>query len=298
MMFSDQRRLPSLCQAIGIILLTVAAGSATGAQAQARSPSDRHIQRPPYYTGSRVAPTARTAHLPVTYQRGSTHQPIFDPSGGDGTPVAALLAEMNAFLDSLGATVRLKGATPIGNPPDVHFGCELDPGGDCIPREETARNTMMRLAVDRPNRAWVSAVGAAMAEGGAERAIVITLEVGQYWTRQQGLRGDKMVDLGTGHSIRLPWLTSLETPVSVLQLTGALIDGQGRVLRIGAEGMIARRTPLLVSSLRAQALLRDEDVLEAATARRDDLAGEPLAWQVALKQLVSQLTGRSDVAAR
>lgn len=298
-MSARQRRLSRLWKMLAVVLLLVAAGSVTTAHAQARSPSERQLQRPPYYTGARMAPTAgQTAHLPVTYQRGSTHQPIFDPSGSDGTPVAALLAEMNAFLDSLGASVRLDVAVPTGNPPDVHFGCELDPSGDCMPRDLAARGTRMRLAVDRPNRAWVSAVGKAMAEGSVDRAIVVTLEVGQYWTRQQGLRGDKIVDLGTDHSIRLPWLTSLETPVTVLQLTGALVDTQGRVLRIGAEGLIARRTPLLVSSLRAQALLRDEDVSEILTARRDDFAGEPLVWQVALKQLVVQLTGRAGVAAR
>ncbi|HZA51832.1 MAG TPA: hypothetical protein VE549_13900 [Myxococcaceae bacterium] len=37
----------------------------------------------------------------------------------------------------------------------------------------------------------------------------------------------------------LPWLTSLETPVSVLQLTGALIDRSGQAVRIGAEGSAA-----------------------------------------------------------
>lgn len=302
-MFAAQRRIPSFRQTVSVVMLLLAGATITGAHAQARSPSDRYLHRPPYYTGGRIAATvAPIAHLPVTYQRGSTHGPIFDPSGDDGSPVAALLAEMNGYLDSLGLTVRVQAAPPSGRPPDVHFGCELDPAGDCIPREEGALGRGggrgMRLAVDRPDREWINAVNRAMAESGAERAIVITLEVGQYWTRQQGLRGDKIVDLGTDHSIRLPWLTSLETPVTVLQLTGALVDGQGRVLRMGAEGLVARRTPLLASSVGAQALLRDEDVAEARAARRGDLAGEPPVWQVALKQLVVQLTGRSEVAAR
>jgi hypothetical protein len=81
--------------------------------------------------------------------------------------------------------------------------------------------------------------------------------------------------------------------VTVLQLTGALVDQEGRVLRIGAEGLTVRRTPLLASSLCAQALLRDEDVQALRSSVRQDLPGEPLTWRVALQHLVEQLTGRA-----
>lgn len=40
--------------------------------------------------------------------------------------------------------------------------------------------------------------------------------------------------------------------MNVLQLTGALIDRDGKAVRIGAEGMLARRTRLLVSSIGGQ----------------------------------------------
>jgi len=127
---------------------------------------------------------------------------------------------------------------------------------------------------------------------GADRVLVVSLEIGQMLLRQQGLRGNKELELGTGHTVRLPWLTSLETPVAVLQLTGALVDADGKAIRIGAEAFQAKRTPFLASSAGAQALLVDEDVAEARTRRRDDLPDHPLAWQVALRFLVSQLTGR------
>jgi hypothetical protein len=70
------------------------------------------------------------------------------------------------------------------------------------------------------------------------------------------------------------------------------MDLDGRAVRIGAEGFLAMRTPFLVSVMRAQAVLRDEDVADVRSRRRDDLPGQPLAWQVALRQLVRQLTGR------
>jgi hypothetical protein len=280
-----------------LLLLIVPLLAATGLHAQARSPGDREMRRPPYYTGVRLGTSlARIAHLPITYQRGSMHAPIFDPGGETGSPIAVLLEEMNAWLDSLGVSARLSRAEELaGTRPDVHFGCVIDGSGDCVPREpsDLGRRGGLRLAVDRPNRAWIGAAASAMAADSADQLLLVTLEVGQYFTRQQGLRGDKIVDLGTGHSVRLPWLTSLETPVTVLQLTGALVDQEGRVLRIGAEGLTVRRTPLLASSLCAQALLRDEDVQALRSSVRQDLPGEPLTWRVALQHLVEQLTGRA-----
>ena len=53
--------------------------------------------------------------------------------------------------------------------------------------------------------------------------------------------------LGTGFTKSLPWLTSLETPVAVLQLTGALVGRDGKAIRIGSEGFYAKRTRLAIS---------------------------------------------------
>jgi hypothetical protein len=120
---------------------------------------------------------------------------------------------------------------------------------------------------------------------------VLTLEVGQYWVTKTGWTNRKSIELGAGYSVPLPWLTSLDTPVNVVQLTGALMDDQGLAIRIGAEGLLARRTPLLVSGLGAQALITDDDVQQLRTLRRDDLDGRPLVWKVGLRQLVSDLIG-------
>ena len=84
----------------------------------------------------------------------------------------------------------------------------------------------------------------------------------------------------------------------MLQLTGTLIDRDGRAIRIGAEGLFARRTGVLVTSLGGQELLTDEDVERVRTVRRDELLGRPLVWQAALRNLVAELTGRPEVAAR
>ena len=108
----------------------------------------------------------------------------------------------------------------------------------------------------------------------ADEVLVITLELGQYWPRQKGLSLSKEVRLGTGYSASVPWLTSLEKPVAVVQLTGALVGRDGRAIRIGAEGLMAKRSNIVLSSIGGQMLISDEDIEKLRTLRRDDLPGQ------------------------
>lgn len=266
---------------------------------------DAFPEHPPYYAGvSREAVRAdasRIGHLPIVFQRGASQSAIFDPAAGSGTPTAALLDETRAYLDTLvgGASTRLSAPAGATVPPDVRFGCLTEtgmPDDDCAVDDNSALGRgrqQMKLAVRRPSTEWIAQMRESMTTAGVSRALVITLEVGHLLPRQSGVLGQKGVELGLGHTVNLPWLTSLETPVAVLQLTGALVDREGKAIRIGAEGLLAKRTPFLVSAAGAQALLRDEDVEQARSARRPDLPGQPLAWKVALGHLVSQLTGRA-----
>ena len=253
---------------------------------------DRLIQRPPFYSGDVPVDETPLLHLPIGYQPGASQAPIFDPAVGPGTPIARLLADMNRHLDSIGVSSRIADL-PQGTPPDVQFGCLTDPSGDC--HEEQAGDVgrrQLRLAVGRPSNEWTAHVARALDRQQAGRVLVITLEIGQYFTRQRNLGGSKEVELGTDYAVSVPWLTSLETPVSVIQLTGALVGADGKAVRIGAEGLFARRTSLLASGEGLQALIRDEDVAQLASRRREDLPGRPLVWQAGLHTLVSQLLGR------
>lgn len=297
-----RRSTAALRLATTALLPFLAAACATTGATFGSGVGDRILNDPPYYAGAAAGgsagDSARVGHLPVGYQRGGSQAPIFDPAGGAGTPVGALLAEMNAYLDSLGVTTRIAAARALaGTPPDVQFGCETDAAGDCERSDSSGalgrgQTTNMRLAVGRPSPEWIAAAAKAMTDAGVGRAVVVTLEVGQYWTTQSGMRGDKSVKLGTGHTASLPWLTSVETPVTVLQLAGALVGPDGRAVRIGAEGLLAKRTRLSISAIGGQELLSDEDVQRLRTERRDDLPGRPLAWQAALRELVRGLVGR------
>lgn len=252
---------------------------------------DRMFERPPYYAGRGVpADSSRTAHLPVSYQRDESTDAVFS-SDAFSREMAALLGEMNVYLDSLGVTVLLRPAEPApGTPPDVRFGCETDAAGDCIMDEaHDPGRPQLWLSVARPSERWVVWLGELLEGAGATTALVLAVEPAQYWPRQRNLRGDKEVELGTNHTVPLPWLTSLETPVSVVQLTGALVDASGKALRIGVEGLMARRTSLLLSSVGAQALITDEEIRDLRERRREDLPGRPLVWKVALGHLVARL---------
>jgi len=286
--------------------LTLLCGCASTGATFRSGVGDAYLEHPPYYAGQSpetvARDTTRIGHLPIAFQPGASQPAIFAPR----SPIDQLLEEMNAYLDSLGVSTRLVDGRRVSAvahaatqfPPDVRFGCAPHlgiPGEDCAERGDSTLGRgyqTMQLAVGRPSTEWIAWNREITTATGVARTLVITLEIGQYLARQEGWRGTKVLELGTSHREELPWLTSLETPVSVLQITGALVDRDGKALRIGAEGFVARRTRLLVSSVGGQELLSDDDLRAARTTRRDDLQGRPLAWQVALRRLVSSLTAR------
>ena len=283
------------------LILTVLLGACATGSTYRSGVGDKLLEHAPYYAGpAPVADTARIGHLPVGYQRGSTQPPSFEPENKAGTPIAAFIADLTAYLDSLGLTTRVASAPPPGRgtPPDVRFSCETDPAGpddECAMGGEGALgrdDIVMHLAVGRPSSDWVQSAAATMDSARVGSLLVVTLEIGQYRLRQRGVLGAKEVELGTNHVVSIPWLTSLETPVQVLQLTGARVGRDGRAQRIGAEGILARRTSLPVSAIGGQALISDAEVEQARNARREDLPGQPLVWQVALRELVRGLIGR------
>lgn len=277
-----------------IAALALSSACATAGSTLNNGVGDRQLEHPPYYAGKELAAERPTvARFPVAFQRGASQDAQFDPSAASGTPAAALLAEMNAFMDSSFAGKAIPAASGAGMiAPNVYFGCDRGGMEDCPERGDSVlgrRGTTMRLAVERPSAAWIARNAALLDSTGASLSLIITLEVGQYWPRQRGLAGAKSVELGTEHVVSLPWLTSLETPVTVLQLTGALVNREGKATRIGAEGILAVRTPLVASGFGAQRVLSDADVARARTLRLADMPGQPLAWTHAMCAMIRQL---------
>lgn len=274
--------------------LACAACASTGSTVHS-GVGDTYLDEAPWYAGTIVMPGTDIGHLPIAFQN-DPDLPSAQPASGQNTALGDLLAEMNAYLDELGASLRITPADrAAGIAPDVHFGCETAPRQGCAGYEE---HRQMRLAIARPSAAWTTWASTEAQRAGAARVLVISLEVGNYMPRQRDWKGSKEIRLGTGYTVDMPWLTSLDAPASVLQLTGAVIGQDGQAIRIGAEGLLARRTNVALSGLGIQRVISDQDIQRVRSLRRDDLPGRPLAWQVALNSMVAQLTGNASIAAR
>lgn len=277
-------------------MLMAAAGCAATGSTFKSGVGDTMLRQPPWIAGKPAPGGAEWLVLPVAFQAGATQPAIFDLKPAAGTALADLVSEMNTALAgrSIGrstAPILNAGATP----PDVRFGCPTDgPGFDCPPRPTSSGllsgdALRQRLSVGRPSAAWTRALQERLDSARATHTLMITLEIGQMYPNQRGLSGKKVVLLGRNHEQDLAWLTSIDTPVMVLQLTGALIDRNGNAVRIAAEGLRAKRTSLLLSAINAQALWQDQDVAALRTAVRDDLPGTPLVWRTALDDLLRDL---------
>ena len=266
---------------------------------------DAYPLHPPYYAGKPVTAGQPVGYFPIVFQRGARQEETFDPKSDANTPLGALVADMNRFVDSLRVAKPLAAnLVAPGTPPDVDFGCIRTASPyDCDERDASGalsggdrRN--LRLAVGRPSDDWTQWAARAMAGTEVPNALVITVEISDYYIQQKGLVGRKEVELGTGYTVSLPWMTGLDTPVNVLQLTGALMDSTGSAVRIGAEGLVARRTGIIAGSFGAQRVVTNDDVEQLRSARRTDLPGQPLVWQVALRNLLAELTGHTELAMR
>ena len=289
---------------LSVLALLTAGCARTGATFRS-GVGDAFPLHPPYYAGRTVTPGKPVGYFPIVFQRGATQEENFDPKAGADTPLGALVADMNRFVDSLRVARPLaENLVPPGTPPNVEFGCiRTESPYDCDERDPSGargggdrRN--LRLAVGRPSDDWTQWAARAMAGAGVPNALVITAEISDYYIQQRGLAGRKEVELGTGYTVSLPWMTGLDTPVNVLQLTGALMDSTGEAVRIGAEGLVARRTGIIAGSFGTQRVVTNDDVEQLRSARRTDLPGQPLVWQVALRNLLAELTGHPELAMR
>lgn len=277
---------------------------------------EAYLSQAPHYastaTGSAM-PAVPIGVLPVTFQKHSI-RPVFDPPSGPGSALSLLIADMDAYLDTLArepgvAFAPLRGeagpnvvATPgAAQAPDVRFGCALTADlsiFDCPPTWNIANSGIRplpptRLSVAPASPEWTEWATGTMHNSQSASVLLLTIDIGIYRPRQDVYRREKWVEIGTGHLLPLPWLTPIDA-VTVLQLTGALVDGEGRVVRIGVEGLY----PRIPRHLENVEVLEEANVQELRTKRRADLPGQPLAWKVAMQQLVRQMTAPTSVVAK
>lgn len=249
-------------------------------------------KRPPWVKGS---PPPASARIVATAVR--VAPPAGVPQGW--IPLEALQGLAGDLTRRLDARDDLKVvALPIVEEgrPAVRLGCVGDDEtGDDLGEECDPEQRGMRLAITQGSRRWRAALPSALTGAEADHLLLIDVAVRDHWVGQKGLSFKKEVPLGAGHSQPAPWLTSLDTPVCVLQLEGVLVGPDGKLVRSAVEGIYATRTRFGESVIGLQRVLTDEDVAKIRTSlRREDLLGTPLVWEAALDALVRELVRRDD----
>jgi len=234
--------------------------------------------------------------MPAVLDPEFAHSLAYGRRAGEFAPIVAAL---NGALDGQSCCRLLPAAALPAGAPHVYFGSadgELAPPevrDQVLPHDQFPP---MVMHVRRPSAAWQQAMAGLLAREGATHAILVSLGVSQYPKGREGAFG-KQVVLGTGHEEPVRFLTAEDKLLEVLQLTGVLVNAQGRVVKAGAEGILARDTPFAAQVFDVEKTL-DDRTLQAVltTERRKDLPGEPMKWQVALDNLLWQLRGNRSAA--
>ena len=206
-----------------------------------------------------------------------------------------LLEEINQFLDT---NEWVKMIEPIGitnkGKPEFLFGDEsiLLAQTDDEKKEQTPA---MALIITQPSKVWQEKWQAAI-DGKADYTIMISLGISAYRINMKNWKGSKEIQIGTGYGVDLPWLTSMDDPIPVVQLTGALLDNNGKIIRTGAEGFFVKKTSFFKSVIGWQNLITKKDVDKIINEhQRKDLTNNPLAWKVAVQNLIANLLNRGDL---
>jgi hypothetical protein len=274
---------------------TALAGCAT---IDAAAVAETHrLQDAPYYVDLRrplPAPGSCARILPVSLDRELAQQFGYGDRAREFEPIVRALNEAlqrraaSDCLASFGA-----GVASAGRAPRVYVGSaesEYAPEEGVNQRLPTDRFPPMIVHVERPDAAWRGAVAAALQGADAPYAIHVQVGVSQYLKGYSGAFR-KEVALGTGYRVPIKFLTAEDKPVEVLHLTGVLVDPTGQPVRAGAEGIVLRDTPFLAQTVDVSRVFDERELQQVLTnVRRSDLPGSPLALEVALDNLLAQLT--------
>ncbi len=273
---------------LGLCLLTIScSGFRSGVQISLdRPPYYHHFKRMEIYNKS-------IGHLPV-----SLDQRIWDPR--NQATWQFLLDEMNAFLESKKWTLPLQAIPlPLDDAPDLFVGNEDIFGAPVGGMSTDTKDELPKMILSYKNasKEWKDRITQMIGQSDAEYTLFISLGLSEYLIRQKNILGKKELVLGTGHRIPVKWLTSLDDPIEVLYLTGALIDRDGKILRVGAEGILsAKPASFFESIIGLRNALSNDTIQKVLTeVRREDLPGKPLNYQVALQNLMANLLDRFDL---
>jgi hypothetical protein len=272
------------------LVALLAAGCVTGCAALDAASVGRtdRLGPPPFVLHYATAPTLKEAVVlsPVALDQ-VTMRDVLAPAQVE--VFAELAAAMDARLATMDCCQPAATPLPDNGAPLVYVGsaegATAPPGAETF-RERWDKYPPMVIHLDKPGDAWV---GRLPREPGAPAFLWIRLALVDYPLSEAGRFGKKIV-LGEGHELPRPFVTAELQPMQVLQVTGALLAPDGRVLAAGAEGIFAVETRFSAQVFGLQREI-DPDQVKAVLQdlRRADLPGNPLNWEAALDTLVARL---------
>lgn len=166
------------------------------------------------------------------------------------------------------------------------------PSGAFIELELNEKYPPVVIYYDKPGKHWKAEAQKLTDDEGVDYILRVWISFAQYPKSDKGLVKKKVV-LGTDHEKEIRFFSSEDKPVEVLQLVGYIADKNGNVVRAGAEGVIHNDTPFWLQVLDVEELIDDETISRLfMDERREDLPGNPLTLDVALKNLLAQLLDR------
>jgi len=267
-----------------------AAGCAT-LESAATGRTDR-LGQPPFVLHYEKFPPPGSAVVlaPVALDR-TTISAVLVPS--QATAFAELTAAMDARLAAMDCCI-FTAAAPLSDDgaPLVYLGSAA---GETAPPQADGfiepwhKYPPVVLHLDYASESWRARVASQPA---APAYLWIRLALVDYPRADQGLFGKKVV-LGEGHEVPQPFFRAELQPLQVLQVTGAVVAPDGRVLAAGAEGIYAVDTPFTAQVFNLQKEIDPEQIRAIlAELRREELPGQPLKWEAALDNLVYRLLHR------
>lgn len=261
-----------------------------------RSSTQVVLDKPPYVHGRGMEIESqgfKLGHLPVVMDRRSE-----DPRTKETWD--ALLSAMGQFLEDKGWSAPLDPIDmPIKEAPDIFVGHEdmFDaPISGASYSDEDEIPPMVLYALNG-SESWKARASEIAEASGVDGILFLTVGLTEYLIRQKTILGKKELALGTGYSVPVKWLTSLEDPIDVLHVAGALLDRTGKIIRFGAEGIVsAEPASFFESIISLRNSISDETIRMLITdKRREDLDGNPLSYRVAFQNLIAQLLQRQSL---
>lgn len=242
---------------------------------------------------TKLIDTDRLTHAPLLFDKDMSEEFFYQ---GREIVLQPLMDVMNQYLDSLAWSQPMAFSIPQEGLPWLFVGsseAETAPAVTMMMRDDHDEYPPMALYMEKPSKEWKQSFAQMMTEQEADYALLFWIGLTEYPKADKGMFKKKVI-LGTNYEHEIRFLSAVDKPVEVLQLTGVLMDKDGNVMRAGAEGFLHEDSPFWVQVLDAGTTIDDNAIQKLFTEeRREDLPGRPLAWKVAVDNLVSQLTNRA-----